>query len=346
MDQEEMFDDLAKRIQQMQIKAREIAQQRGHSIPLKRVFHAKGMGVRAKFKVNSDIPQHLQVGLFQPNTEYDALVRFSNARGEMLGDLEKDQRGCAFRVKTISGTALKPDDYSNIQDFLMINTPTSFARSPLQTVEVTEIFSDSTAKAPVKLIQKYGFKEARRILGQVLEPPNIFKPLQMNQYWSRSSYKFGDTSVRYLIRPSAGSQTLSSTQQLAGVVRSVFQGVPAKDNYLQAKLLEALKETDLHFEFCIQLFVDEMKTPTEDAYIEWKESDSPPICIAALTIPKQNFDHQLQTDIEQVAFNPWHTKDFTPLGLMNLARMKLYDASARNRGSSLQTYKAKLPKSQ
>ncbi len=346
MNQEEMFDDLANRIQQMQIKAREIAQQRGHSMPLKRVFHAKGMGMRAKFKINSNIPKELQVGLFQPNAEYEALIRFSNTRSEVLGDLVKDQRGVALRVKAIEGAALAPNNYSNIQDFLMINTPTSFARSPLQTVEVTEIFLDSTAKAPIKLIQKYGFKEARRILGQVLEPPISFKPLQMNQYWSRSSYKFGDTSVRYLIRPSAGSQTLSSTQQLADVVRSVFQGVPAKDNYLQAKLLEALKETDLHFEFCIQLFVDEMKTPTEDAYIEWKESDTLPICIAALTIPKQNFDQQLQTDIEQIAFNPWHTKDFTPLGLMNLARMKLYDASARNRGSSLQPYKAKLPKSQ
>src|SRR5258706_4331593 len=125
MDQEEMFDDLAKRIQQMQIKAREIAQQRGHSIPLKRVFHAKGMGVRAKFKINSDIPKHLQVGLFQPNAEYDALVRFSNARGEVLGDLAKDQRGAAIRVKTLQGKALVPDDYSDVQDFLMTNTPIS-----------------------------------------------------------------------------------------------------------------------------------------------------------------------------------------------------------------------------
>jgi hypothetical protein len=257
----------------------------------------------------------------------------------MLGDLEKDQRGAALRVKAIEGVALTPNDYSNIQDFLMINTPTSFARSPLQTIEVTEIFLDSTAKAPIKLIQKYGFKEALRILGQVLEPPINFTPLQMNQYWSRSSYKFGGTSIRYLIRPSAGSKILSSTQQIFEVLRSAFQGASHRENYLREKLLEALKEGDLCFDFCVQFFVDENKTPTEDIYIEWKESDSPPICIAALTILKQNFDQQLQTDIEQMAFNPWHTKDFTPLGLMNLARMKLYDASARNRGASMRVQK-------
>ena len=70
MNQDEMLDDLAKRIQQMQARAREIAQKRNPSATLKRGFHAKGTGVRAKFQVNSDIPQHLQVGLFQPGATY------------------------------------------------------------------------------------------------------------------------------------------------------------------------------------------------------------------------------------------------------------------------------------
>src|SRR5215510_757616 len=164
MNQEEMLNDLAKRIQQMQVKAQAMAQQRDRSLPLKRGFHAKGTGVRATFKVNSDIPKHLQVSLFQPNAEYEALVRFSNARGEVLGDLAKDQRGAAFRVKTVQGQALAPDDYSDIQDFLMTNTPISFARNPVQFIEVGEMLLGGTAKVPFKLIKKYGFKEARRIL--------------------------------------------------------------------------------------------------------------------------------------------------------------------------------------
>ena len=339
MDQEEMLNDLANRIQKMQVRAREIAQKRDRSMPLKRGFHAKGTGVRATFKINSDIPKHLQVGLFQPNAEYDALVRFSNARGEVLGDLAKDQRGAAIRVKTIQGKTAAPDDYSDIQDFLMSNTPISFARNPVQFIEVGEILLGGIATVVPKLVNKYGFIEAGRILGVFLVPLISFTPLQMNQYWSRTSYKFGDYSIRYLIRPSAGSKILSSMQQLFEVLRSVFQGTPNRENYLREKLLEALKEGDLHFDFCIQLFVDEKKTPIEDAFIEWKESDSPPVCVATLAIPKQDLDNQLQIDMEQIAFNPWHTKDFTPLGLINLARMKVYDASARNRGSSLQPYK-------
>jgi catalase len=338
MNRKEMLDDLAERIQQMQVKAREMALKRTSSATLRRGFHAKGTGVRAKFKVSPDIPKPFQADFFKPNAEYESLVRFSNARGEVLGDLAKDQRGFAFRVKTIPGEGLLPGDYSDIQDFLMTNTPVSFARNPVQFIEVGEILLGGTAKVPGKLIQKYGFKEARRILSVFLAPIISFKPLHMNQYWSRTSYKFGDTSVRYLIRPSAGSKTLSSVGQFLGVLRSIFTGVPQKENYLREKLLDAIKEDDLCFDFCIQLFVDEKRTPIEDAYIEWKESDSPPIPVATLIIPKQKFDDQLQKDMEQTAFNPWHTKEITPLGLINLARKKVYDASAINRGSSLKPH--------
>jgi len=333
MDQEEMLDDLAERVKQMQAKARNRAMKRNPSETLKRGFHAKGTGVRGKFKIKSDLPNHLQVGFFKRSNEYDALVRFSNARGEVLGDLAKDQRGIAIRVKTNEGKSLELNDYSDIQDFLMTNTPISFARNPVQFIEVGEILLGGIGMVIPRLVQKYGFKEARRILGVFLAPLISFKPLQMNQYWSRTAYKFGEHSVRYLIRPAEGSKILSSNGQFLGVVRSIFQGTPQKEYYLREKLREALKEGDLRFDFCVQLFVDDKITPIEDAYIEWLESDSPPIPIATLNIPKQEFDNQLQTEMENMAFNPWHTKDLTPLGLINLARKKVYDASAMNRGS-------------
>lgn len=335
MDQDEMLNDLAKRVQRMQNKAREIAKKQNPAITLKRGFHAKGTGVRAKFHIHPDLPKHLRVGLFQPNAEYDALVRFSNARGEVLGDLAKDQRGVAIRVKTIPSSVLTLEDNVNIQDFLMTNTPISFARNPVQFIEVGEILLGGIVNVIPSLIRKYGFAEARRILGVFLAPIISFKPLQLNQYWSRTSFQYGDFAIRFLIRPSHGSKSLSQTQQLLGVLRSVFQGVPQKDIYMRERLFEALKADDLRFDFCIQLFVDEQKTPIEDAYIEWKESDSPPIPIATLIIPKQDFDEKLQEEMEHMAFNPWHTNEHTPLGLINLARKKVYDASATHRGASV-----------
>jgi catalase len=337
MSQDEMFDDLAERIKQMQVKARERAQKRNPSATLKRGFHAKGTGVQAKFQVRSDIPKHLQVGIFQPGAIYDSLVRFSNARGEVLGDLSKDQRGVAIRLKTNPAGNLAPMDNSNIQDFLMTNTPISFARNPVQFIEVGEILLGGLGMVMPRLVEKYGFNEARRILGVFLAPVISFQPLQMNTYWSRTSYKFGEHAVRYLIQPSMGSKTWSAGRQLTEVLRSVTQGVPQREHYLREKLREALRERELRFDFCIQLFVDEKRTPIEAAYIEWKESDSPPIAIATLIIPKQDFDSQLEQDMEHMAFNPWNTNEFTPLGLINLARKNVYGASASHRGATVKS---------
>jgi catalase len=335
--QDEMLDDLAERMQRMQDRARERAQRREPLAVLRRGFHAKGMGVRAKFQVRSDIPKHLQVGLFQPGATYDALVRFSNARGEVLGDLSKDQRGIAIRLKTNPAERLSPKDDSNIQDFLMTNTPISFARNPVQFIEVGEILLGGIGGVVPTLMRKYGFKEARRILGVFLAPVISFKPFQMNEYWSRTSYKFGDYSIRFLVRPVAGSKMLSPSQQLLGVLRAVVRGGARKDHYLREKLREALQQGEVCFDFCIQLFVDEKRTPIDDAYIEWKEADSPPITIGTLILPKQDLDPQLQQDMEQMAFNPWNTGEFTPLGLINLARKNVYDASAVHRGASVKS---------
>lgn len=337
MSQDQLIDDLADRVQKMQITARAIAQKRDRNMPLRRGFHAKGTGVRAKFQINSDIPNRLQVGLFQPGVSYDALVRFSNARGEVLGDLSKDQRGVAIRLTTKVGKTLAPDDIADIQDFLMTNTPISFARNPLQFIEVGEILLGGIGNVIPRLVRKYGFKEARRILGVFLAPIISFKPLQMNQYWSRTSYQFGQFAVRYLIRPSAGSATWSTSRQLAEVLRSLRQDAAQRDHYFRGKLLDALQHDELQFDFCVQLFVDEKKTPIEDAYVEWKESDSPPVAIARLLIPKQDFDPHLQEQMEVMAFNPWNTRDITPLGLINLARKKVYNASALHRGVSAQS---------
>jgi catalase len=333
MSQDEAYENLAERIQQMQNVAREIARRRNPDASLKRGFHAKGTGVRGKFKINADLTDKLQVGLFRPDIEYDALVRFSNARGEVLGDLSKDQRGIAIRLKTNPATGLSPDDKSGIQDFLMTNTPVTFARNPDQFIEVGEILLGGIGMVFPRLVKKYGFKEARRILGVFLAPIISFTPYQMNTYWSRTSYQFGESAVRFLVRPSAGSEISSKGRQVLGALRSLTQGASQRDQYLRGKLKAVLREADIRFDFCIQLFVDDRKTPIEDAYLEWKESDSPPIPVATLTLPRQEFDDQLQQEMEVMAYSPWNTEEITPLGAINLARKTVYDASARHRGA-------------
>ena len=215
----------------------------------------------------------------------------------------------------------------------MTNTPVSFARNPNQFIEVGEILLEGTSKVIPNLVKKYGLTEARRILGVFLAPVISFKPLQMNQYWSRTAYQFGNIPVRYLIRPIDGSEIWSTSRQLREVFRSLRQNRSERESYLREKLKDALRERDVCFDFCIQLFMNDEKTPIEDAYIEWKEIDSPSIPIARLVIPRQQLDDRLQQGVEAMAFNPWNTKDFTPLGLINRARKDVYAASAAHRGA-------------
>jgi catalase len=325
--EEEVVNDLAERINRMQVTARAKALKRKPTAALERGFHAKGVGVRARFQIRADVPAYLQTGLFVPGAEYDALVRFSNAKGEIQCDFAKDQRGIAIRLKTVVDERLTPADQVAIQDFLLTNTPISFARSPEQFIEVGELLLGSTLLVAPRLWRLYGFQEARRILGIFLGVPGA-KPWQANRYWSRTAFQFGDYTAKFLVRPSSKAQTLSSLEQLRGRWRCLTTG---EGDFLKAKLEAALKAGDIVFDFLIQLFVDENKTPIEDASHEWKESDSPPIALAKLIIPQQNLDDQLERDIEHMAFNPWHTSDHLPLGRINRARKKVYEASASKR---------------
>lgn len=88
--------------------------------------------------------------------------------------------------------------------------------------------------------------------------------------------------------------------------------------------------------FClhIQKYVSERQTPIEDGAVEWKESDSPWLGVATLTIPAQDIlgpqGRATRDRIDTLAFNPWHAPaDFRPLGNLNRARRSVYEASAR-----------------
>lgn len=63
--------------------------------PVLRGVHAKDHGcVKARFKVDDNLPNDLRVGVFaSPGREYDALIRFSNASVSMDPDSGPDKKG-------------------------------------------------------------------------------------------------------------------------------------------------------------------------------------------------------------------------------------------------------------
>lgn len=95
---------------------------------------------------------------------------------------------------------------------------------------------------------------------------------------------------------------------------------------------------EVNFDFLVQLYVDDEKTPIENPMQEWKESDAPFIKVATIKIPSQQFDFEERKRLdESLSFTPWHTlPEHEPLGSLNLARKKIYQELAQNRHEYVQ----------
>ena len=290
----------------------------------KRAQHGKMLAAtkNARFEVLPGIPEDLQTGLFRSGKQYEAHVRLSNASSIEMPDSAPDLRGLAMRVFDDQGTA---------HDFLMTNAPFSHVRDAREFMLVLSAITRQAGPTALwklqlwrmvvgvaRIARRLGLRSAlrvaRTIRGQTYGPVTS---LAAEQYWSRAPFAFGPVAVKFMLDPLAASS-----------------GGAAPD--LRAELASRLRAGDVTFDFKVQRFVDEAKTPIEDATVEWKEEDSPLIPIARLVIPRQELDPASEANIERYQFNPWNaaSDDYRPLGSMNRARGMVYGASAKLRSES------------
>jgi len=292
-------------------------QAREHAAVVRRAFHAKlQLGVsNAAFNVLPRVPRDLQVGLFEPGRSYPATIRISNASGAMQKDSKRDLRGVAIRVQVGPGQT---------QDFLMTNGAASHARDARQfMVAASALASQSKLLILPRLILGLGPLETVRMLLVMLRQARTITSLATERYWSRGPFAFGPIAVKYLLRPQESSPR---------------HGHPDGDNYLRDDLIARLKRGPIVFDFQVQRYVDETRTPIEDATVEWSEADTPPETIAQLFIPQQDLTtsdaRAVAAQIDALAFNPWNTTEgIRPLGSLNRARKLVYASGASFRGA-------------
>jgi hypothetical protein len=227
----------------------------------------------------------------------------------------------------------------NVQDFLMTNTPVSFGRDAQQFVKTSKILVDNPNKLvafPLVLFQPERFRILKQLFSGLKTPS-----MAVERFWSRTPLQIGDYAMKFMVQPSEAGD-------LGGVIRRwKSPKEPAAkwggQDYLRRELEDLLKQLqqegrNLKFDFRIQLYQNEEKTPMENASKEWEERDAPFATVAELEIPCADLSDEerskLDDDIERMAFSPWNTKDFKPLGSMNEARKLVYDQSAEKRGGS------------
>jgi hypothetical protein len=290
-----------------------------------RTLHAKMIaGVTdAVLTVDAALPEAFQVGHFRPGATLRAAVRFSSASPFPQPDNSPDMRGAAIKIWPYAGASQpQPNEpgSQDVHDLLMTNFPVSHARDARQFVDFAVLAQGPRETFAERLAQRFGESEARRMLENVRHGARVPESLALERFWSRGAILWGAEPVRFELCPAHDASALAKK----------FDG----ENALRDELTERLSKGDVVFRLALQRFVDEVRTPIEDAAVPWQEADSAPVHIATLTISRRLLDsgearRQAQA-VADMAFNPWNAPaSFRPLGNLNRVRRRVYGESAR-----------------
>jgi catalase len=282
-----------------------------------RGVHAKGHAcVKAYVDVNPDIDARLQYGVFaKAGTRYKSWIRFSNSGSNMANadDRAKDARGMAIKLLNVGNNL----NQGNTQEFIAHNSPAFFVTS----VDDYNQFV-ATKGDPLYFVQGYNpFKWRLRELWQLVTayapPPK--SPL-WTQYFSNTAYKLGPNNIKFMM-------------QSCGMPKSLASKKTDDADFLKHTLAKELAESDACMQLMVQLQDAHKKMPIEDATVLWRESDSPFLAVAKITILKQHFDTPEQQQFcENLSFSPWNALEaHRPIGALNRARKWVYEASSSYR---------------
>jgi hypothetical protein len=266
--------------------------------------------VQAEFTVLDGLPEAHQVGLFAVPRAYPAWIRFANASSE--SDRERDIRGMSIQVSNVVGENLTPGATS--QDFVLNSHPVMLAAT---TRDFLELLRANEAGGIRRVAYFLTHLNSARIGAAARQNPSCHLDIQ---YWSTTPYQFGPNRVvKYAVRPTSRRRSTKPTA--------------LTDTYLTDAMRAHLDQEEATFDFLVQFYVDDQRTPIEDATAEWQTKDAPYHRVAIVRIPRQRFeDTERSTRGEQTTFNPWHClMAHTPLGGMNRARREIYRAMAQFR---------------
>ena len=253
------------------------------------------------------------------------MVRFSNGEPKSNQDSHGEPRGIAIKLIGVPGRKLLPGQEDAVtQDFLATShSVTSTVRNAKQFIA----FIRAGRNKPTMLVtlpRAVGVREALRILKAYVITVLLSKvrSLVTEQFSSTAPIKFGPYAVKFTVRPAEGTEAITSR--------------PLTSNFLREELADRLRKGGLTFDFLIQFYIDDIRTPIEDTSISW---DAPLLKVAQLRIPGCDLDDQrarkLSDAVDQLSFSPWHTiDDHRPLGNVMRARRIAYETSSALRDRS------------
>jgi hypothetical protein len=275
--------------------------------------------VCAEVSIRDDLLDHLRHGIFREPRIYPAWVRFAGPGPDSPPDIDDvGVLSIGIKMMGVPGPKLLSDERYT-QDLLGITTPV------FTTPDVSA--NAQLQAAIVRGLPLFYFINLRRphLLDALMQ--GLWSRTQCNplaeRYWSCVPYLLGEgQAMQYSVRPRA-------------VACRHIPRLPLRppDNYLREAMVATLNEQDVEFDILLQLQTDAHRMPIENASVRWPERLSPPVPVATLRIPRQQFDSPEQlTFASRLSFNPWHcVPEHRPLGNQNRARRIVYQELSRLR---------------
>jgi Catalase len=290
---------------------------------LLRGFHAKiQAGLIGEFEVLSGLPDYARQGVFREPRTFPAVVRFSNGESKIYPDTKHEPRGIAIKLIGVGGRKALPDQQgAATQDFLgTSHSVTSTVRNIMQFAAFVRAHRPGASMLG-DLRRALGWWETLRILWSLFFTVGLAKVRSMatEHYSGTAPIKFGPYAVKFTIRPA--ERTAPPADR------------PRTDSFLHEELADRLRKSDLVFDFLVQFYVDDERTPIEDTSVHWQPKHSPLVKVARLRIPSCDLDSDAareQTEaVDALSFSPWHAlEDHRPLGSVMRARKFAYEASS------------------
>ncbi len=321
---EEIPEGEAARFERYAEQLRDLQRARAGQNQADRALHAKNLGsFLADVTVQNDLPEHARIGPFaSAGKTYRAYVRFSNGSGHRQSDGKPDVRGVAIKLVGVDGQKIIPGmEDARTQDLLVIGSAFTPFRNADEFVTVVRA-AESPALLPFRVGFALGFGRMFSLVRALTKkPPVAFSSFATAQFFSALPIQFGPYAVHYSLDP---HQKPDHDKPLAS------------HDALSDDLAKRLKAGPISYDLRVQYFVDDKRTPIEDASIEWREEESPWLTIAKVVLPQQDAHSakgvKVRDFVEGLSFDPWHAvKELKPLGNMMRARNQAYRLSTQER---------------
>lgn len=292
-----------------------------------RALHAKGqLGLEGELTVLPDLPAHARVGPFAAPATFRCYARVSNGAPVRQPDGRPDVRGVALKLLGVQGKKVIPGmENAGTQDFLLIRTPSLPVRDTDEFLALLRA-ARNPALLPARLLSGLGLRRGWQVLRRVLHA--LTRPtlsVAVTRYYTAAPNRFGAYAAHFMLDPEAPAEL--DARKLKG-----------RDE-IGEELAERLGKGPVSYRFCAQFFVDEARTPIEDASREWSEAESPWVPLARLVLRQQEpaspRGRKLAQFIEGLSFDPWHAvEELRPLGNIMRGRNAAYRLSTMERGAA------------